>query len=361
MKTLIRFQRFELLLILVGVIIVYSGFNNRLNAQLSLSVSYAPVEQLSVADVDFERFESKILLFTLSIKNSGTVPDTAKLQITVNIKLVSGQQYVPALIFVGKDAIAFQPGVKMLTNLNQEFGKFNSEETPVKNEVRTNVLDVALATGKFPAGKYSYRFALLNQHTNEIITEAPPVDLYLENNTRVELRSPRDGESTNEFPLFEFYQEGNRSELLVAEKAPDQSKEDAIDKVPPMNKIELLGQNSFLYSGGRPLEQGKTYVWRVIGKTTGTGGIENQVPSPVWEFTVGSTAQGAASPEDAILRILEETFGSRYQNIFEQIKKGGFALSGSYELDGSTMTQVELLKILNELRNISDDVDLSFE
>jgi len=361
MKNMIRIQKIELLLILVGVIIVYSGFNNPLNAQLSLSVSYAPVEQLSVADVDFERFESKILLFTLSIKNGGTVPDTAKLQITVNIKLVSGQQYVPAFIFVGKDAMVFQPGVKMLTNLNQELGKFSSEVTTNKNDVRTNVVDVALATGKFPAGKYSYRFALLNQHTNGIITEAPPVDLYLENITRVELRSPRDGETTNEFPLFEFFQEGNKAELLVAEKAPDQSKEDAIAKVPPMNKIELSGQNSFLYSGGRPLEQGKTYVWKVTGKTTGSGGIENQVPSPVWEFTVGQTVHGTASVEDAILKILEETFGNRYQNIFEQIKQGGFAITGSYGLDGSTMTQSELLKILNELRNISDDVDLSFE
>jgi hypothetical protein len=185
------------------------------------------------------------------------------------------------------------------------------------------------------------------------------VTILLQNPSRVDLRSPRDGEVTNEFPLFEYYQEGGRAELTVAEKSPDQSREDAIARKPAMLDVELTGQNSFLYAGGRPLQDGKTYVWRVVSKVLSTGGTDLEISSPIGEFTVSASGQGTT--DDALLDQLEQLLGSRYHDLFAQIRQGGFKLTGNFTLNNSTLTQSQLLDLLNQLRELGDTAEVTFE
>ncbi len=326
--------------------------------KLSMTVSYAPVQQLSIADVDFENFESRNLLFTLSIKNDTTVTISAILQIKLSIKLADQTLLPdPGLTFTSKE---FEVPVEGLIITNLEIGKntkIKTSEYNLENEVKNKVQDVALATGKFPAGIYIFNIILTPINCGKVVSE--PVILTIQNPSRVELRSPRDGEVTNEFPLFEFFSDCNKVELTVAKKSSDQSREEAISHEPPMDRKDLIGQNSFLYSGGRPLEQGKTYVWKVVGKILGPGGTEIEVPSPIGLFKVSSSEQ--AGPEDALLKILEEMFGSRYPAIFEQIHNGDFNLTGMNTLNGAVISRGDLLRLLNELRQINDNVELSFE
>ena len=344
---------FFLLLTIIGLNVLLSA-SAISQCKLSMTVNSVPVQQLSLADVDFENFSGRTLLFTLRIINNDIATARAQLRLTINIALANGKIYEPALKFYSEDSLNLPSGSTILTNLN--LGKLISEPTQYKDEVKTNILDVALATGKFPSGRYSYSFSIFNEKCD---VSSPSIVVTLENISRIELRSPRDGEVTNEFPLFEFFHDGNKAELTVAEKSSDQSREDAISREPAMTRIELIGQNSFLYSGGRPLEQGKTYVWKVVGKTLGPGGTEIEVPSPIGLFKVSSSEQ--AGSEDALLKILEELFGSRYPAIFEQIHNGDFNLTGMNTLNGTVISQGDLLKLFNELRQINDNVELSFE
>lgn len=366
MKKIFRPESLKLLLFLLGILSIFTILNKPIQAQplecpLSFTVSYAPVQQLSIADVDFEHFESRILLFTLRFQNASDSSIAAQLVIEMNVRLASGAVYNQALYFKSKQ-FDVPHGVMIVTNIDfGRTGRIQSEEFRLSDEAKTNIQDVALASGKFPAGIYSYRFSLITSGCEPVAADPPEIKLSLENPTRVELRSPRDGEFTIEFPLFEFFHEGNKAELLVTEKEADQTPEDAIANVPWMNKIEIAGQNSYLYSGGRPLEQGKTYVWQVVSKTTGLGGIENQVASPIWSFTIQTTQQGAGSVENTILKILEEMFHDKYRGIFEQIRDGEFALSGQYIWNETPVAQGELLSLLNELRQYIDEVELTFE
>lgn len=175
----------------------------------------------------------------------------------------------------------------------------------------------------------------------------------------MELRSPADGEMTNTFPLFEYYYDGNDAELVVAEKSPDQSRDDAIAHKPAMLDVDLGAQNAYIYSGGRPLEMGKTYAWRVIGKMMGANGSVIDVPSEIRTFTVSSSTEGTI--DDILLRQLEEIFGQRYPGIFQQIHQQGFTFTGNNSLDGSIVTPADLMNLLNQLRQQSDSADLSFE
>jgi hypothetical protein len=331
--------------------------NTEIQAQCETSIIDiipAPVQQLTIADIDFDHFESATLLFTVRLGPSAG-GDTVRLHIVLNINLANGSTYPNAADFTSKGFFVPQAGA---TYTNLDIGRsIQRQDFTLDSRAKEDVQDVALATGKFPAGKYTFQIAIIC--SDNIPLNGPSIDIVLLNSSRVDLLSPREGETTNEFPLFEFFHDGNKAVLTVAEINPDQSREDAISHEPPMVETELLGQNSFLYSGGRPLEFGKTYAWKVVSKTAGPGGTEVEVSSPIRLFTVSSSPQ--IRSEDFILTYLKDTYGNRYPKIFQDIDKDNYILTGTYLLNGSTYSKEDLLKLLNELRSTSDSIELSFE
>ncbi len=333
---------------------------------LTMRVSMSPFQQLSPANIDLEHFETKTLLFTLFIGNDTCGSVSVQLDISLKITLADGTRLPEPVTFT---TLPFDvpTGGKVITNLM--IGK-NSEIKSKKFEppadVREKVLNVALATGKFPAGRYEFDFKLSNEQGEYVIPVNPIEPIDLKNPSRVELHSPRDGETTNEFPFFEFFHEGRTGIITIAEKLPGQSREDAIMQDPPMNEKPIMeNQNSFLYSGGRPLEQGKSYVWRVVSKIREVNGIENEISSPISLFSVSSSTQENLSSQkltvDPILKILEENLGNQHSAIFDQIRKNNFITSGQYMLNGTVISRGELMKIINELKKIDENIEVSFE
>ncbi|MDI6765932.1 MAG: hypothetical protein QME52_03815 [Bacteroidota bacterium] len=332
---------------------------------LKMRVSMMPFQQLSLADIDLEHFESKTLLFTLYIQNDTCISVNVQLDVSLRITLADGTQFPEPVTF---NTLPFEVplGGRVITNLMiGKNSEIRSREFNLPADIKEKVQNVALATGKFPAGRYEFDFKLSNEQY-EVNVEPKPDPIEIKNPSRVELFSPRDGETTNEFPLFEFFHEGNKGVITIAEKLPDQSREDAIIKEPPMDEQPLTkDQNSFFYSGGRPLEQGKTYVWRVVSKILEVGGTENEISSSIGLFTVSSSTQGNLDPQklpaDPILKILEDHLGNQYSAIFEQIHKDGFKTSGQYILNGTLISRGELMKIINELRKLDNNIEVSFE
>ncbi len=324
------------------------------HAQCSIEIQHTPAQRLSLADIDFQHFQGSTLLFTLFIP--GPVgPPNPTLTIDLNIKFADGGTAPNAMHFVSQP-FTVPPAGRTITNLNLgRNGDIRTDEFSFDPAVKSKLEDASRGTGNFPSGIYTFTF-LVSQST---CTQPDPVVFVLENDTRIELRSPADGETTNAFPLFEYYYDGTDAELVVAEKSPDQSREDAIAHKPPMLDVDLGAQNAFLYTGGRPLETGKSYVWRVIGKMTGENGQIIPVPSEVRTFTVSSSTQGTL--DDILLRQLEEIFGQRYPGIFQQIHQQGFTFDGNNSLDGSLVTPADLMNLLNQLRQQSDSAELSFE
>jgi hypothetical protein len=345
-----------------GVLIMSSQPSGAQPCPLSMTVSYAPIQQLSIADVDFDHFESRTLLFTLRLMNSGTITDSAQLNITLSVRLFDGSYTSENALTFTSQSFKIPVGGMNITNLDVgRNGRIQKDQYELSDEAKTKVQDVALATGKFPAGKYTFKFELTNTSCGSEPIDPVEIKFEFDNPSRVELRSPGDGEITNEFPMFEFYSDGANIQLTVAEKTADQSRDEAIHRQPPMNTVNLFSQNSFVYAGGRPLEDGKTYVWQVASKILGPGGTNVEISSPIGLFTVSNAAQSTGS-EDEILKILKELFSSRYPTIFQEIEHGEWTLnSGGYSLNGSTLSQSELLKLLNDLQQIKNDVDLSLE
>lgn len=333
--------------------------------QLGLNVTYAPVQQLSLADIDFEHFESRNLLFTVVITNSG-VPATARLSGILRVVLADGSYRGDALSFRTEEFPVPASG-RQLTNLNLGYNaEIRIDQLDFAPDAKESVQDVALSTGKFPAGIYTLNIQLLQASCattgGDTLVGAKEIEFDLTNPSRIELRSPRDGEITGEFPLFEYFSDGTSVTLTVAEIGPGQSRDDAIEHDPPMLETDINGQNSFLYAGGRPLERGRSYVWRVMRSVPGSGGSSSDVVSPLGLFTVAAApGEETGAADDAILRQLEDLFGSRYPSVFKAIRDGRLTLSGTFSLNQSPLTEAQLLELINELREMTDSVEMTLE
>jgi hypothetical protein len=343
----------------VAAILFAASTVARAQCPVTMEVSHTAAQQLTLADVDFAHFQGTNLLFTINLRNDNILLDavvTLHLSIDINLADNSGN-FNNAVELTTQPFRVRHGSSKTITNLSLGAGGGGADSIRIEtfqfdDLAKSKLQDGALATGQFPAGTYRINVGLLGCNS-EVVT------IVLRNPSRVELRSPRDDEETNEFPLFEFYQESDRAVLTVAERTPDQSREDAIDRKPAMLEVELSGQNSFLYSGGRPLEDGKTYVWRVVSKIRSAGGADVDLPSTIGEFKVSASAQ--ASTDDALLSQLEELLGSRYHEVFVQIRNSGFKPTGSFTLNDASLTRNQLLDLINQLREMGDSIELTFE
>jgi hypothetical protein len=323
---------------------------------LTLQVSNTPVQQLSIGDIDFEHFQSRTLLFTMAIGNSSALPANAVIDITMDVQLTDGSVFAPALTYKSLP-FPVKAGGQTFTNLDMGSSSIviKTASFDYDDQAKKRLDDVVLGTGRFPSGKYSFLVKVTCEDgTGE---QNGHFVLVLRNASRVELRSPIDGESTNQFPLFEFFTDATSARLVVAEIAPGGSPQDAINRDPAMLDVDLHNQNSYFYSGGRLLEQGKSYAWQVTGKSLGSGGLNDDIKSEIRKFTVTQTGL----TEDEILRRIEEILGPKHKGVFDKIRKGEFKLTGKYTNNNATISTGELLNLIYELRDALDNAEVGLE
>lgn len=321
---------------------------------LRLTATQVPVEQLTIADFDIDHFESRGLIFSVSISNPGPLPAIGvRMNIVLQIMLERGGEFLPAAE-MRTEPFTVPVNGRTVTNLDLGQAKeIGFESFEITDAARDAIEERTLSAGIFPAGTYTFTFTL------EGCPEATPVDVVIRlgNPSRVELISPADGEETSEFPVFEFFHEGRAAELTVAELRPGQTYEDAIERDPAMLVKELSGERTVVYSGGRPLEQGRSYVWRVRTLTRIAGGSTVDLSSPVRGFTVSR----GGTFDDALLARLERMYGTMYPDLFRAIREGKFRSTGIYALDGRGLSEAELMKVLDALEEALDASELTFE
>src|SRR5690349_6149981 len=128
---------------------------------VSMNVSYTPVSELSLADVDFRHFQSRSLLFSMQIGNSQPLlAASVNLVLDVHIALADGSYNGDAVHFESK-IFAVPPGGRTITNLDLgAAGLIGDSVFVFQQEAKNKVQDVALGTGKFPAGVYTFQLRL---------------------------------------------------------------------------------------------------------------------------------------------------------------------------------------------------------
>jgi hypothetical protein len=311
---------------------------------IDITASAAPVDMLTLQDVDFINSTSPKWLFTIGLQVRGGGSVTAVMRLFLDVALATGESF-PSASRYETQLDPFQGSVSF-TNLdlrNQKSHSYSMDAT-----AKRRFEEIALPSGILPAGVYTFRIEVEN--TQKQIFRAS-FRFILKNPSRLDLVFPMDNDRTvGQFPLFQWNFDGPRARISIFERLPGQSSpEEAASGIPQVSS-EVTG-NSFLYpsAGVRPLESGKTYVWCVEGLFGAAGGSNRSFRSPIRSFTVNAGGTNAAI--QSLLDELEKAMGPNYKSLFERIRAEGMQPTGQIRLNGSPVTTTELIKLITQLRD----------
>jgi hypothetical protein len=191
--------------------------------------------------------------------------------------------------------------------------------------------------------------------------------------SEIYLKTPGDiagspSEITNPYPQFSWEGAGDVSyRLLVVEGNGQDSPESLLQSAKSSSSTDNGGSllefesldvtvngTNFQYpsSGAQPLQQGRTYYWRVITSVRSSGDIE-ELSSEIWSFTLTSASRSAEAPplSAEVESAIAELIG---QEAFTRLKSDGFMLM-AVEYDGQEFTgpaaTAQLEELLQKIRD----------
>lgn len=322
------------------------------HSQVTVSTLAAPVNSLTINDLDYINATTPKWLFTITMFSPQ--PVQAVMTINLDVYLSSGDTYVNAARFISKPFAL--NGAKTVTNL--ELGRTTGIQQRegdgyVFNEqAKAAFQAIALPSGTMPAG--SYRF------TVEVAVAGGPSDskdftFVLTNPSSPVLISPAAGETVLEkFPLFQWQYDGPRATISVYEMLPGQrSLEEVASGTPHATATVTTRTFRYPVSGARPLAPGKTYVWFVKGLAGTAGGTNLELRSTLRTFTVATTQAFSMSQ---ILQELESSLPPKYKPLFDQVRTQNLSPSGTFRLNGSPISMSDLLNVLRDIRANQESV-----
>ncbi len=335
-----------------GGVVIISLFSLLLpptaSSQITVTTIAAPVNTLTISDLDYLNATTPKWLFTITMSAPGTVQ--AVMTINLDVQLAAGTTYSNAAQFISKPFTI--NGTKTVTNL--ELGKEppgipqRTVDGYVFNpQAKAAFQDIALPSGSMPAG--SYRFTVIVKEEGSGNSGDDDFTFVLTNPSSPVLISPAEGETiVEEFPLFEWQYDGPRSAIVIYEQLPgQQSLEETASGTPHLS--ETVSARSYRYpaAGARALKPGKTYVWYIAGLVGEAGGTNNELKSQLRSFTV-STAR--STDLSWILQELESSLPPNWKPVFDQIRSQNLSPTGTIRLNGSPISIGDLLKVLGDIR-----------
>ena len=312
----------------------------------------APVNQLSISDIDFRNSTTPKWLFTINVSVTGVSSLWVRMTVEAGFELPNNEDYDNAVTFTTDSFLV--RGARSVSNLdlggvNRTIGLTSYQ---IDNTAKRRLEQSALPTGQIPAGTYTFNVLVTSVYGT--ISDPTPIVIVLSNPTTVDLISPVDGDQfASQFPLFQWIYDGPSSRVSIFEKLPGQSSlEEAASGIPHYSTVSTSNSLQYPSSGTRILEPGKTYVWFVEGLSGAAGGTSITLKSSLQSFTVASNgAQSMLSILDELASILPQ-----YQALFDQIKAQGFTTPGTLRLNGSVISISDLQRLLNTLRSNPDAV-----
>jgi hypothetical protein len=312
-------------------------------AQITVSTVTAPVNTLTINDLDYLNSTTPKWLFTITM----TAPRTVQVVMTINLDvlLANGTRYENAARFI---SVPFTiERTRTVTNLELGRGRGIPQESYIfNNEAKAKFLEIALPSGSMPAG--SYIFTVNVREVNGPDADTKQFTFILTNPSTPVLLAPQDGEVlTEEFPLFQWQYDGPRATIAIFEKLPGQrSLEETASGTP--HYMATVETRSLRYpTSARALQSGKTYVWYVTGLVGAAGGTNLELRSALRSFTISTTSTASLA---WLLQDLERSLPPVYKPVFDQIRAQNLSPTGSYRLNGSPISLTELLRVLNEIR-----------
>jgi hypothetical protein len=350
-------------LLLIAILVATALSVRAQSANVEVTASAAPVDMLTLQDVDFINSTAPKWLFTITLRDRAvsapSSPINAVMHLSVDVTLTDGESFPNALHYATKPfTIA---GTRSFTNLDLRKSDI-VDEYGMETAAKRRLEEVALPSGILPAGIYMFHILVQDaQHTSTTLGQSS-FKFVLSNPSRIDLVFPLENDaSVGQFPLFQWNYDGVRARISIFEELPGQTSAADVASGIPNVSVEVTG-NSFLYpsAGVRPLEPGKTYVWFVEGLYSTTGGNSRSIRSALRSFTVREGGANAAI--QSLLVELEKAMGPKYKSVFDRIKTEALSPTGQIKVNGAPITTSDLVRLIALFReNPANILDADIE
>ena len=315
--------------------------------QVELTVNVPNVNQIYAADLDIEHFKSSQILFIASLRSLVNTPVELKLKVQINVTLPDQPRF--EIAEATSTPLTLSPGeTKYITNvdLSGPDPPIHLEKPPYYGPEFDKIKNVAMATGKMPAGIYEFIVSCLTPDEQTTLSTYQ-TQIVVTNPGRLELRLPADRDVVStQFPHFEWTADADTVILSVFEKLPYQTNpEEIVSGVPVLKTV--VGGKSFNYPPGgpgvRPLAYGKTYYWYIEVPPSALRSSPQK--SEIWSFTLTSPST-ESTPANAYTKGLIEFLNmTQYMSIANQIS----SIDNTVISDGNPITLDQALEILRKL------------
>ncbi|MCF7796979.1 MAG: hypothetical protein K9N11_00560 [Lentisphaeria bacterium] len=362
-----------LLLILMVPFLAFSQ-----NLVVQADVDLADYDIIYLMDFDFENGQNNPLIFQYRLMNQST---SAMPRVRINFSL---DAYIPSMDMDGDGSFdrTFKNIFVVSTEIDTLFPSsyitvssrdldLNAEGREVRDSrnhmirfINTSIeqnydvgnqnqiISTILAMGRVPAGQYRFGISVFDAENNEAVYAFNPnKTIVIQNPTTIQLISPtNDYEYIGDlYPVFQWSSTGCENYAIrICEYDPrvHSSPDDAIQSesmLPfPDNggylDVGTANQLDYSSSGGRPLEYGTSYVWRVK-KTCMTTGAYEVLYSDIYTFTVNDASQ----PLSQCMQQIRNMLGDNQYNAFfgPNGPLNGFVDCGDFSLDGNPISMDE--------------------
>jgi hypothetical protein len=346
----IRDARFILVLIILPTVLPFA-IPVRANSQ-SITLGppqIAPVDVLTVNDIDFLNATTPKWLFTINMQSDA--PVEAIMSISIDVVLTDAS-YPTAVVMTTESFLV--DGVRNITNIDLVNGNPKVAENNIDQVAKSRLEETSLPGGKIPAGIYRFNVVVtpIGGTGSSASFEFAPT-----NPGSMQLLFPPDADqSVSELALFQWRYDGPRSRISIYERLPGQgSLEETISGVPHLTAT--VETNSFQYpsSGARLLEPGKSYAWVVEGLSGSAGGVESALKSEIRWFRISTQSAGMLA---GILAELEAALGPSHKAVFDRMRAEGMTSEGTLFLNGTQIGQSDLIRLIELFRQDPDAVNL---
>jgi len=269
-----------------------------------------------------------------------------------------------------------------ITNVNlfSQAQQFSLDDYAIMDEGK-EVQSRILATGKLPSGLYRFTFTVDLCGRINLSSPTTYIEFDVSNPTSLDLIGPGEpadralpGLSPTLFPLFRWNSNLSRFKLTVAEKLAgvhdaaspaeiiqDRIRFERLFTVDPARSggiapdgSEYISGTSYSYpsAGAWPLEEGKTYYWRITGVAPSSG-AEAEFPSEIWAFRTDAGGMRSLEIRAGMSEMLASLRPASGEGMAPLFRSGGeldgFTLTGRYWLNGRWITYEQLQAILIKL------------
>lgn len=309
--------------------------------------------QLYIADLDIQHNKNPGVLFTASLLAHSSTPLKVRLQVFFYVTLAGQDKF--ELADATSKPFTLNPGAPLtFTNIDL-VGDSYTIQLDTYNFDPENKFDqiknVALATGKAPAGTYEFNLRCVDAANPSILEGSYSGQIVVTNPSRVDLILPMNEENiTTLFPHFQWLASADTVTLSIYQQLfSQQNAQDVVSGVPYLQ--QTVSGSSFNYppsgAGVRPLNAGKAYFWFVDMPSSATRGAGTR--SDIWSFTIASVDTSnrgsSANAADAAAALQNFLSGTQFAGVLSQIG----TLTGTAVYDGNNISIQDLVDLLKNM------------